>query len=85
MLVLGNQDRKGLQGHEVQSSATCPFRGFQPVRICVQHCPLARVVFFLPSLVLTLWCFYEHKFHYLVTSVLNTCGDGNQIWFAEET
>ena len=28
MLVLGNQDRKGLQGHGVQSPATCPFRGF---------------------------------------------------------
>lgn len=28
LLVLGNQDRKGLQGGGVQSSATCPFRGF---------------------------------------------------------
>lgn len=28
MQVLGNQDRKGLQGHGVQSPATCPFRSF---------------------------------------------------------
>lgn len=75
--------QKGASGSWSPVPCYLPLQGF--LASMYLYPTLSSSCFFLPSLVLTLWCFYEQNFHYLITYVLNTRSGGNQIWFTEET